>query len=104
MPFHHHTLPNGLQIISETSPSARSAALGFFVRTGARDERATIDNARIEIDEGGPAVDERKRFAPVDTGGIGAKHRARCAQSETGQTARAHERVHDVASTNKHQN
>jgi predicted Zn-dependent peptidase len=38
MPFHHHTLPNGLQIIGESSPSARSAALGFFVRTGARDE------------------------------------------------------------------
>ncbi|HEY7427258.1 MAG TPA: pitrilysin family protein [Gemmataceae bacterium] len=38
MSFHHHTLANGLQIIGETSPSARSAALGFFVRTGARDE------------------------------------------------------------------
>jgi predicted Zn-dependent peptidase len=38
MPFHSHILANGLQIIGETSPSARSAALGFFVRTGARDE------------------------------------------------------------------
>ncbi|HEY7309353.1 MAG TPA: pitrilysin family protein [Gemmataceae bacterium] len=38
MPFHQHTLPNGLQLIGETSPSARSVALGFFVRTGARDE------------------------------------------------------------------
>jgi predicted Zn-dependent peptidase len=38
MPFHHHTLANGLTIIGETSPSARSAALGFFVHTGARDE------------------------------------------------------------------
>lgn len=38
MPFHKHLLANGLQIIGETSPSARSAALGFFVRTGARDE------------------------------------------------------------------
>jgi predicted Zn-dependent peptidase len=38
MPFHQHTLANGLQIIGESSPSARSAALGFFVRTGARDE------------------------------------------------------------------
>src|SRR6266849_6520292 len=36
--FHSHTLSNGLQIIGETSPSARSVALGFFVRTGARDE------------------------------------------------------------------
>ncbi len=38
MPFHSQQLANGLQIIGETSPSARSAALGFFVRTGARDE------------------------------------------------------------------
>jgi predicted Zn-dependent peptidase len=38
MPFHSHTLPNGLQLIGETSPSARSVAVGFFVRTGSRDE------------------------------------------------------------------
>jgi len=31
-------LHNGLEIIGETSPSARSVALGFFVHTGARDE------------------------------------------------------------------
>ncbi len=39
MPFHTHTLPNGLTIIGEPSPAARSAAVGFFVRTGSRDER-----------------------------------------------------------------
>ena len=38
MPFHTHRLPNGLQIVGETSPSAKSAAVGFFVRTGSRDE------------------------------------------------------------------
>jgi predicted Zn-dependent peptidase len=38
MPFHTHRLPNGLTIIGETSPAARSVALGFFVRTGSRDE------------------------------------------------------------------
>jgi predicted Zn-dependent peptidase len=42
MPFHHQTLPNGLQIIGETSPSAKSVALGFFVRTGARDETPDV--------------------------------------------------------------
>jgi predicted Zn-dependent peptidase len=36
--FYSQTLQNGLQIIGETSPSNRSVALGFFVRTGARDE------------------------------------------------------------------
>ena len=42
MPFHSHKLPNGLQIIGETSPSARSMALGFFVKTGARDETPEV--------------------------------------------------------------
>jgi predicted Zn-dependent peptidase len=42
VPFHSQTLPNGLQIIGETSPSARSAALGFFVRTGSRDETPEV--------------------------------------------------------------
>src|SRR6266404_7128192 len=42
MPFHSHTLPNGLQVIAETSPSARSVALGFFVRTGSRDEAEEV--------------------------------------------------------------
>jgi predicted Zn-dependent peptidase len=42
MSFHRHTLNNGLQLIGETSPSARSVALGFFVRTGARDETADV--------------------------------------------------------------
>jgi predicted Zn-dependent peptidase len=38
MPFHTHTLPNGLRIIGETNPAARSVAVAFFVRTGSRDE------------------------------------------------------------------
>jgi predicted Zn-dependent peptidase len=42
MPFHHETLTNGLHIIGETSPSARSVALGFFVRTGSRDETGDV--------------------------------------------------------------
>jgi predicted Zn-dependent peptidase len=41
MPFHHHTLPNGLNLIGETSPKSKSAAVGFFVRTGSRDEADT---------------------------------------------------------------
>jgi predicted Zn-dependent peptidase len=37
---HHliHTLSNGLTILGEPKESAQSAAVGFFVRTGARDE------------------------------------------------------------------
>lgn len=36
--FHKTTLSNGLTILGETNQSNASAALGFFVRTGARDE------------------------------------------------------------------
>jgi predicted Zn-dependent peptidase len=42
MPFHTHKLANGMQLIGETSPSARSVALGFFVRTGSRDETPEV--------------------------------------------------------------
>ena len=42
MPFQTHRLANGLQIIGETNPSARSMALGFFVRTGSRDETPEV--------------------------------------------------------------
>jgi len=40
--FHSEKLANGLQVIGETSPSARSMALGFFVRTGSRDETPEV--------------------------------------------------------------
>jgi predicted Zn-dependent peptidase len=39
MPFHQHTFSNGLEVIGETIPAARSVAFGFFVKTGSRDER-----------------------------------------------------------------
>ncbi len=38
MQFHCHRLANGLTVIGETIPTSRSAAMGFFVRTGSRDE------------------------------------------------------------------
>src|SRR5262245_39342928 len=40
--FHTHQLKNGLEIIGETNSAARSVALGFFVRTGARDETPEV--------------------------------------------------------------
>jgi predicted Zn-dependent peptidase len=38
MQFHNTELGNGLQIIGEINPSVQSVAVGFFVRTGSRDE------------------------------------------------------------------
>ena len=42
MKFEHRQLENGLTVIGEVNPLAQSAALGFFVRTGSRDETARI--------------------------------------------------------------
>ncbi len=42
MQFHHHVLANGLNIVGESNPAARSVALGFFVRTGSRDETPEV--------------------------------------------------------------
>src|SRR5438045_9737664 len=42
MHYHHTTLPNNLALVGETSPAARSVALGFFVKTGARDETEDV--------------------------------------------------------------
>ena len=40
--FQHHTLPNGLTLIAETNPDAHTAAVGFFVKAGARDETPAV--------------------------------------------------------------
>ena len=42
MQFRSHTLENGLEIIAECNENAYSAAFGFFVKTGSRDEHDTI--------------------------------------------------------------
>jgi predicted Zn-dependent peptidase len=42
MEFKHQKLSNGLTIITEVNPAALSAAIGFFVRTGSRDETASV--------------------------------------------------------------
>ncbi|MFK7779520.1 MAG: pitrilysin family protein [Gimesia sp.] len=42
MIFHKVQLKNGLQIIAELNPHAHSVAVGYFVRTGARDESTPV--------------------------------------------------------------
>ncbi len=41
MPIETFTLPNGLRIACESIPSARSVAVGVYIGTGSRDERAS---------------------------------------------------------------
>ena len=40
--FQERVAPNGLRIIAEVDPGAHSAAAGFFVKTGARDESSDL--------------------------------------------------------------
>ncbi len=69
--FHHHQLSNGLTVIGEVNSDAHTAAVGFFVKTGSRDEdpammgvshflehmmfkgtdRRTADDVNCEFDE-----------------------------------------------------
>ncbi|MDZ4688490.1 MAG: pitrilysin family protein [Planctomycetaceae bacterium] len=42
MTVQHTVLENGLRIIAEPLPQARSVAFGFFIRTGARDETLAV--------------------------------------------------------------
>lgn len=42
MKFKHKQLSNGLNIIGEVHPAAQTAAMGFFVRTGSRDETPEV--------------------------------------------------------------
>lgn len=85
MPFHTHTLPSGLQLIGETIPTSRSVAVGFFVRTGSRDE--TPDESGVShflehmVFKGTPnrtAFDVNRDFDR-----LGAKYNAYTSEEET---------------------
>ena len=43
MEFKIHKLANGLTVIGEVNKSAKSSAVGFFVKTGSRDEDLQIN-------------------------------------------------------------
>ncbi|MBI2823607.1 MAG: insulinase family protein [Planctomycetia bacterium] len=42
MEFRESVLANGLEVVAECNPQAHSTALGFFVKTGARDEQPDL--------------------------------------------------------------
>lgn len=72
MKFSSYTLPNGLELIAECSASAFSAALGFFVRVGARDESAEIagishflEHMAFKGSEGRTADDVNREFDEI---------------------------------------
>jgi predicted Zn-dependent peptidase len=85
MNFHQETLPNGLTILAETSARALSTGLGFFVKTGARDETPDVagvshflEHMAFKGNDRYSADDVNRRFDE-----IGAKYNAYTTEEHT---------------------
>ena len=76
--FQRATLPNGLNIIAEVDPAAHSAAIGFFVNTGARDEEHRLMGVSHFLEHMMFKGTETRTAADVDLDfdSIGANHNA----------------------------
>ena len=76
--FRHATLENGLTVIAETSPDAHTAAVGFFVKTGARDEPRELMGVSHFLEHMAFKGSERRNADAVnrDFDRIGASHNA----------------------------
>src|ERR1700720_3101564 len=85
VPFLSQSLGNGLQIIGETSPSARSVALGFFVRTGSRDETPDVSGGAHFLEHMGFKGTPRRTALDVnrDFDKIGAHYNAYTSEENT---------------------
>lgn len=85
MPFHHTTLPNGLQVIAELNDRAHSIASGFFVKAGSRDETAEIAGLSHFLEhmvfKGTPRRDALAVNRDFDR--VGAKHNAQTSEEDT---------------------
>src|SRR5881392_557958 len=83
--FHSQPLENGLHIIGETSPSARSVALGFFVRTGSRDETPEVSGVTHFLEHMIFKGSERRSYLDVnrDFDRIGAAYNAYTSEENT---------------------
>lgn len=83
--FRQRTLPNGLEVIAEVDPDAHTAACGFFVKTGARDEAGELmgvshflEHMMFKGTEKRTADDVNQQFDD-----IGASHNAFTSQEMT---------------------
>ncbi|MFZ9032442.1 MAG: M16 family metallopeptidase [Anaerohalosphaeraceae bacterium] len=85
MNFECFTLDNGLTIIGEVNPLAQSAAVGFFVRTGARDETPQISGTSHFLEhmlfKGTDSLSALEVNAAFD--GLGAKFNAFTSEENT---------------------
>jgi len=76
--FKSATLPNGLTVIGEVDPSAHTSAIGFFVKTGARDEDSEVMGVSHFLEHMMFKGTESRTAADVDLDfdSIGANHNA----------------------------
>lgn len=76
--FQHATLDNGLTIIAETDPGAHSAAIGYFVKTGARDEALGVMGVSHFLEHMMFKGTQRRTAEDINRGfdAIGAKNNA----------------------------
>ncbi|MEW4568044.1 pitrilysin family protein [Tautonia sp. JC769] len=85
MTFYHETLPNGLQVILERNELARSAAAGFFVRAGSRDESPELAGVSHFLEHMVFKGTARRDALAVnrDFDRIGARHNAQTSEEDT---------------------
>ncbi len=99
MPFHHATLPNGLQVIAELNDSAHSISSGFFVKAGSRDETDEIAGLSHFLEhmvfKGTPRRDALAVNRDFDR--VGAKHNAQTSEEDTVYYATCLPEYHDKA-------
>lgn len=85
MKFHQATLDNGLQVIAELSPSVHSVGLGYFVRTGSRDETPDVSGVSHFLEH--MAFKGNDRYSADDVNRIfdelGAKYNASTSEEIT---------------------
>jgi predicted Zn-dependent peptidase len=83
--FSEAKLPNGLQVIAELNPNVHSVALGFFVRTGARDETLDVSGVSHFLEH--MAFKGTERFSAEDVNRIfdevGARYNASTSEEVT---------------------
>ncbi len=85
MKFHQTTFDNGLDIVAELNPHVFSTAVGFFVRTGARDETPEVSGVSHFLEH--MAFKGNERYSADDLNRIfdeiGAKYNASTSEEIT---------------------
>lgn len=85
MRYDQHTLPNGLAIIGEYNEDAKSVAIGFFTRTGSRDETPQISGVSHFLEHMMFKGSERRSAEDVDRefDAMGARYNAFTSEENT---------------------